>query len=82
MVLMMANALARLARVVRGVGAGRMRDPSNPANTTNHAILRKSTLRRWYAQIQIMISHPHGSNKRPNISRGDALGPEIRKCHQ
>ena len=36
---------------------------------------QKSIIRMWYAQI--LISHPHGSNKTAKINPGDGLGAKL-----
>ena len=69
----MANALARLARAVLGVGDGRTRNPTNPKNTTNPQIPKKSILRIWYAKIS--ISHPHGNMKDQKSALEMTWGP-------
>ena len=38
---------------------------------------KNGPLPRWCTQI--MIAHPHGNSKRPNIIPADGLGPEIPK---
>lgn len=40
---------------------------------------KNASLRRWCARI--LISHPHGNIRRPKISPGDGLGPEILNFH-
>ena len=83
-----ANARARLARAVLGVGGGRLQncivqdmyqEPKQNKQLDKKKLIPKSSpSRRRYAQT--LISHPRGNNKKPKLSLEMPRGPRYETC--